>query len=116
MAGHPISALEALLGPIVNREDDGCPPMQAPVLHTDDGTAFVPHAFDFARSVELPLARGVGLAWAPCPPIDGALLIMAGGNLAEPTDDAIAITLSRAGIRALIRSLQSIECQLEAMP
>lgn len=108
------SALEALLGWIANRQDDVFLPMQGTVLYSDNGTVFVPHAFEHGRSVELPLSRGVAVSWAPCPEVDGALFILAAGNLAQPSDEAIAITLSRDGVRALARSLQLIDAQMEA--
>lgn len=115
MAGHPITALEVLLGPIVNLDGDA-PPMDTPILLSDRGTVFVPHSFYAGVSTELPLSRGTALAWAPFPEVDGTLLVFAGGNPAEPTDESIAVTVSRVGLRALIRDLQSIDRQLDEMP
>lgn len=113
MGAASLSALEALLGPIVNRQDDTFPPMEATVLHTDAGTVFVPHAFYAGMAVELPLARGLALAWAPCPEVQGGLLVLSGGNPADPTDESIAVTLSLDGIHALADSLLSITRQLD---
>ncbi|SEI69246.1 hypothetical protein SAMN05518849_101576 [Sphingobium sp. AP50] len=112
MGAITLSGLEALLGPLVNIGEGDFPPIATPILHTDRGTVFVPHGHYVGRSAELRLLRGVGLAWAPCPEADGALLVFSGGNPAEPTDEAIAVTLSRAGIRALIASFDAIDRQL----
>ncbi|EQB15737.1 hypothetical protein RLDS_10705 [Sphingobium lactosutens DS20] len=115
MIDHPLSAFEALLGPIVNRDDQDFPPMSQPALLTDKGTVFAPHLFYPGITVELPVSRGTGLAWAPIPEISNVLLLLAGGNPAEPTDESIAVTLSHAGVKALIRDLQLIERQMEGM-
>lgn len=114
MADHPIHALEVLLGPLVNLPGDA-QPLPAPVLLSDRGTVFAPHAFYAGVSAELPLSRGMALHWTPFPEIDGALLFFAGGNPAEPTDESIAVTVGRDGLRALIRDLQSIDRQLDEM-
>ena len=107
------TVIEALLGPIFNREDAVFPPMETIVLHSDDGTVFVPHSFDPGRRQELFLSRGVGISWTPFPETGGALIVMAGGNPIEPSDEAIAFTLSPNGLKAMIRSLQSIDHQMD---
>lgn len=113
MAGVSNDALKALLGPLVNRDDGTFPPLPHPVLLTDHATVYVPHPFYPGSVTELPLSRGTALAWAPFLDVDGALLVIGGGNPIQPTDEAIAVTLSRAGLDALIRDLKSIALQLE---
>lgn len=98
---------------LVNQHRDDCPPMEAIVLHTDSGTIFVPHAFYSGMAVELPLSRGLVLEWTPVPGTAEVLLVLSGGNLADPTDESIAVTLPLDGIRHLADDLQSIAGQLD---
>lgn len=88
------------------------PPIATPILHTDYSTVFVPHGHYPGMAAELPLSQGLGLAWVPCAEVAGVLLVLWGGNPDDPTDEAIAVTLSRAGMRALIRDLTSIDQQM----
>lgn len=88
-------------------------PFPGPVIINDWGEVFVPHAF-FPRSVtSLPLCRGAALGWAPFPEVGGVLLAVFGGNPDAPSDESMAVALSRDGLRALIADLQSIDEQLE---
>lgn len=87
-------------------------PFPDPVVINDWGHVFVPHAF-FPRSViSLPLCRGAALGWTPFPEVAGVLLAIFGGNPDALSDESMALTLSRDGLRALIADLQSIDDQL----
>lgn len=86
-------------------------PMRDPVLVSDRGDAWMPHPFYRGMRTLLPLCEGIALAWAPCAPASGILLSLWGGNPDNPSDEAIACTISRNGLRALIRDLQSIDQQ-----
>lgn len=90
------------------------PPAHDPLLVDESGKAWVPHAFRVGFAAHRSIARGLGVAWWPVQEIDGVVLAIAAGNPAEPTDEAVAATLTRAGLRMLIADLQSIEDQLGA--
>lgn len=115
MGARNQSLIAALLEPVVNSQDAVFRPMETVILHTDQGTVFVPNPYQPGRRQEMPLSRGVAIGWSPCPEIDGALIVMSGGNPLEPTEEAIAFTISRQGLKAIIGSLQSINRQLDGL-
>ncbi|HKY80850.1 MAG TPA: hypothetical protein VJM09_05190 [Sphingobium sp.] len=88
-------------------------PFPDPLLLNDWGEVLVPHAFFPWSHTSLPLSRGLAMGWAPFAAVDGALIAFFGGNPDAPTDESIAVSLSRDGLRALIRDLQAIDQQLE---
>ena len=92
-------------------DDEAFAPMASPILHLDDGTAWVPNAFVAGAYGNLPLCAGVAMGWQPVPEVDRIILVFQGGNAAAPTGESVAAALSRPGLRAMIRDLQSIDRQ-----
>jgi len=88
-------------------------PLSSPVMHLDDGTAWVPSAFSAGAYENLPVCAGIGVGWTPVPDTDKILIIFAGGNPAAPTREMVVAAISRAGLRRLVRDLRSIDAQLE---
>jgi hypothetical protein len=78
----------------------------------DRGEGFFPHGFFPELAVMMPICRGLGFGWTAAPEVGGILISIFGGNPDEPTDEALATTLSRDGLRALIAGLKSIDKQL----
>jgi len=97
--------------PLAARE---LPPLSTPVLLDETGSAWIPHAWRAGCFTYTPICEGIGAAWTPVPEIGKVLLAFAGGNPFAPTDEAIAIVLSRDGLRELIADLRSIDRQWEA--
>jgi len=91
-----------------------CPPMAPPLLISINGKSwfpdpFIPGAFRLSR-----ISIGLAMGWADAPELGGVVLNFVGGNLEDPTDENVAVSLSREGLRNLIRDLVSIDAQLEA--
>lgn len=101
-----------LLPPI---PDDPIEPFSMPVLLDDRGCAWIPHGFRPGFCTLTHICEGAALGWAPIPEMNKALIAISGGNPFAPTDEAIALAMSRRGLRGLIQGLQSIERQMEGM-
>lgn len=86
-------------------------PMRSPIVLLDDGSAWVPSAFIAGAYENLPVCEGVALGWQPAFEVGKAVLVFQGGNPAAPTREVVTAELSRAGLRALIAGLQSIDAQ-----
>lgn len=95
-------------------EEASCAPMASPILHLDDGTAWVPSAFVAGVYGNVPICAGLAMGWQPVREVGQIVLVFQGGNPAAPTDEIVAAALSRAGLRAMIRDLQSIDRQWDA--
>jgi hypothetical protein len=89
------------------------PPMTSPVLVDDDGRAWVPAAFRAGHYALLPVCEGLALGWTPSAELGRVMLVLVGGNMAEPGDESVVTLLTRTGLRNLIADLQSIDDQLE---
>lgn len=101
-----------LLPPI---EAEPIEPFSIPILLDDDGRAWIPDGFRAGMFQLLPVCESAALGWAPVPEFNKALIAIWGGNRFAPTDEAIAIAMSRRGLRGLIDGLISIERQMEGM-
>ena len=104
------------------------PPISEPVVITEDGRVRLPvpdaaelEAADvmivgnlFERKyVSAELHAGMTLQWAPLAPVDGLLVEFRGGAPdGDECRDAVAVCLSREGLRRLICDLQAIESAL----
>lgn len=92
-----------------------CPPMEHAVIIDDAGRAWLPQPDDHAARRAVPLRHGMQMAWLPFPQVGGALLSLWGGAPHKQGGEALAVAISRTGIRSLIADLQSIDEQLEDM-
>lgn len=101
-----------LLPPI---EGDPIAPFPMPILLDDAGSAWIPHGFRSGFFTLMQVCEGAGLGWAPIPEMNKALIAISGGNPFAPTEEAIALAMSRRGLRGLVQGLQSIELQMEGM-
>ncbi|PZU13787.1 MAG: hypothetical protein DI606_04255 [Sphingobium sp.] len=101
-----------LLPPI---EDAPVEPFPFPILLDEAGFAWIPDGFRPGLFQHLPLCEGAALGWAPIPEFNKALIAIWGGNPFAPTGEALALLMSRRGLRGLIAGLQSIEAQMEGM-
>lgn len=90
-------------------------PFSIPILLDEAGCAWIPDGFRAGMFQLLPVGEGAALGWAPIPELNKALVAIQGGNPFAPTGEAIAIAISRRGLRGLIDGLQSIEAQMEGM-
>lgn len=95
---------------------DPLPPMASHVLLRGDDSAWVPHPFRPGAHVDMRLCAGVAAGWTPLPGYGPnaarAIIVLGGGNPAEPTDEMIAFHISRRGLRELIADLQSVVDQM----
>tara|TARA_R110000868_G_scaffold111222_5_gene300444 strand:- start:1348 stop:1716 length:369 start_codon:yes stop_codon:yes gene_type:complete len=96
------------------RSDPPLAPMATPLIVTNHGYAWFPHPFVPGAMKETPICHGIGICWANTSELGGAVIHLVGGNDAAPTDEGLAIFISREGIRGLIRDLQSIDAQMAA--
>lgn len=94
---------------------DGPPPMEHAVFIDDAHRAWVPHPFLPDARRALPLRSGLAMGWTPFPEARGALVALWAGNQDSPSEQAIAVALSREGLKAFIADLQSVDRQLEDM-
>ncbi|MEA3543206.1 MAG: hypothetical protein U9R77_13960 [Pseudomonadota bacterium] len=101
-----------LLPPI---KADPIEPFPIPILLDDDGRAWIPDGFRAGMFQLLPVCEGAALGWAPVPELNKALIAIWGGNPFAPTGEALAIAMSRRGLRGMIDGLISIEQQMEGM-
>ncbi|MFD1103687.1 hypothetical protein [Sphingobium olei] len=90
-------------------------PFSIPILLDDNGCAWIPDGFQAGCFRLLPVGEGASLGWAPIPEMNKALISIWGGNPFAPTGEAIAIAISRRGLRGIIAGLQSIDAQMEGM-
>ncbi|MEO7467384.1 MAG: hypothetical protein ABIV36_10245 [Sphingobium limneticum] len=86
-------------------------PMASPIMHLDDGTAWVPNAFVAGAYGNVPICVGGAMGWQPVQEVEQIVLVFQGGNPTAPTGEIVAAALSRRGLRALVRDLQSIDRQ-----
>lgn len=84
------------------------PPMPGPVIVTESGHAVLPLGIGPAGLA--PLGAGLMLDWAPAPELGGTILTLGANGV-----DRIATVVTRATLRELIASLQSIDAQLEEL-
>ncbi|MDX3908875.1 MAG: hypothetical protein QHC67_03555 [Sphingobium sp.] len=89
------------------------PPMPPPLLISCDGKGWFPDPFMPCAFRLTTICAGLAMGWAEAPELGGAVLNFVGGNENNPTDEAVAVTLTREGLRNLIRDLVSIDAQLE---
>lgn len=101
-----------LLPPI---ESEPIEPFSIPILLDDRDCAWIPDGFRAGMFCQLPVCEGAALGWAPIPEMNKALVAIWGGNPFAPTSEALAIAISRRGLRGLIDGLKSIEAQMEGM-
>lgn len=101
-----------LLPPI---KADPIEPFSIPILLDENGCAWIPDGFRAGYFQLLPVCEGAALGWAPIPELNKALVAIWGGNPFAPTREALAIAISRRGLRGLIDGLKSIEAQMEGM-
>lgn len=105
-----MAAATAELLPPIGAEPLAPVPMQ--ILVNENDVAWIPHAFADGWLTAQRVTRGIGLAWTPAPEVDGVLLMIAGGNPDQPTDENVTAFISRKGLRQIIADLQSIDAQL----
>lgn len=101
-----------LLPPV---QADPVAPFDVPILLDDQGCAWIPHGFRPGFFTLTQICEGASLGWAPIPEMNKALIAISGGNPFAPTEEAIALAMSRRGLRGLIEGLRSIEQQMEGM-
>lgn len=87
-------------------------PMTEPLLIDGHGFALMPHAYVSGFHLRTFVAEGMGMTWTPLS-ADRIILCLVGGNPAAPTNEALATSISRNGLRELIADLQSIDRQME---
>lgn len=94
---------------------DPIAPFAIPILLDDRDCAWIPDGFQAGIFHLMRVCEGAALGWAPVPELNKALVTIWGGNPFAPTGEAIALAMSRRGLRGLIAGLQSIEQQMEGM-
>jgi len=94
-----------ILGP--KAEQPMCP-YDGPLVVFEAGHAILPHPH--GEMTMVPIRDGIHLAWTKTPELGGITMFWFAG---QDADVGFATSLTREGLRAIIRDLKSIEAQLD---